>query len=633
MMKAIYDFFSHIDKSKIDDAFVNAGISLEDGIQFSCKNIVIGPNGAGKTRFIRTIRNLYETNNDMCVLYGYFPDLDANRKVSTVDLLPEYSLDERLSKESLSFVDFLKAIEADCEQFLINLFVHKSQNEKRQHEKAWDRIRDSFKNLCNKDLRYNRRQIFVIRSDGKEEKLREALAAFSPGELVIFYMSIFMLLQENVTKKKVVILDEPECHLHPRVLLKFVKMLLNQENVDVWIATHSLFLVPDVQFENIVYIHDSIVAKRRGKLYGEIIEGVLGEHRNNVSMSFSSIAQWQCAEFLAECFLNPEIVTTINPMDEQVQLFRRYLKYKPKRSILDFGAGSARLGYSLLAADPNMQEYLDYTVYDVNPTLASKQFMCYDSFDAICNRKFDCVVMMNVLHEIEPDEWPGIFRNIVRCMNDDADLIFVEAAILRNGELPNNVGYLVLSEDEIVKLFGYENEKRPKTIRMFKDQKSTCIIIPRNMLLKVNEDTVCQAIEELEKNAWEKVIECRKVAKHSRNYAFWMQLYVNAKQYNQQVRERRNLEYAFGVRVSEGKRSIRDNLYDLNYNMQVVMSDAYKALINYIGLKEEGRRKNDKEVLDAEEKFWRGIIDLRISGCDKKIIDKLKAVYSIVYTD
>ena len=56
-------------------------------------------------------------------------------------------------------------------------------------------------------------------SDGRRKKLRLALTEMSPGEINLFYMSLFLAITSE-KRKYILIMDEPEMHIHPSVLIK-----------------------------------------------------------------------------------------------------------------------------------------------------------------------------------------------------------------------------------------------------------------------------------------------------------------------------------------------------------------------------------------------------------------------------
>ena len=108
--------------------------------------------------------------------------------------------------------------------------------------------------------------------------------------------------------------------------------------------------------------------------------------------------------------------------------------------------------------------------------------------------RYDCVVMMNVLHEIEPEEWPALFHNISQKMKEDSYLVFAEVNALSEGERPHDWGYMILGIGELEKMFSADL----KEIHLSEKAKTICVPIKRNYLKNVSHATVVSAIRLLE---------------------------------------------------------------------------------------------------------------------------------------
>lgn len=575
------ELFSKVSLDEIRKTFNKKNVQVPDNYAFDKVNIVIGPNGSGKTRFLKAIKELYEKCGRN-VIYGYFPAL-SDRKVSEKERsgkLPEWTLYESLYEEDVSFEDFFKEIEQQNETFIPALLVYQSLRQKNLGEKALQIVFESFRVLTEKELIIQEERIFVRRPDGSQELLSDALASFSPGELMLFYMSIFLAIQQNRKKNKVIILDEPESHLHPKALLSFIKMLKQTEDFqEIWIATHSLFIVPEFSFEEITYLCDSAVQERKSELYRNILSEVLGDDEGKVQDFFASLSQWQYREFLAECFTEPTVIDTVNAEDEQVQLFIECLKENRPYRILDCGGGSGRLGLSLKAARneclnlnvarnghkvvgvkevrngrvivrPSMaspsrsgltvgrrvdMQDICYEIYDKKPSYTGEEFKVYKDWKEIeavkkPEKRYDCVVMMNFLHEVEPKEWVKLFHDVYGVLKEKGHLVFVEVSALSQGEMPNQSGYFVLGKEELEILFECPGELKP--IQNKKAKKSFCILIPREKLLIADDILVRETIMHLRRRMLETISEIRQKenmgGKSGRYYAFLTQQFVNA---------------------------------------------------------------------------------------------------------
>lgn len=520
-------------RSDVCEILNKYNISIPNNFVFSNMNIVIGSNGAGKTRFLRAIRELYHSDEKSNVMYGYFPGLSHSKSaIINDDELPLCTLYESLQETEIEFEDFLREIELHNEDYIPQLLNYHSRLQRERGEKALNTLRDTFFAISGQEIVFEANNVYVSDKNGKKSPLKEAVTLFSPGELMIFYISVFLSLQRNSNKKRIIILDEPECHLHPKALLTFIQILKDSNYfTTVWIATHSLFLIPEFEFKDIIYIDNSKIVPRNSNTYRNILNDLLGEDIDRTSQFISSLSQWQYCEYIAECFIDPDVIDIINPKDEQVLLFLDFIKNHQTIKVLDFGGGSARLGLSLKQSTNTNAGKVIYEIYDKKPQYKGNEFKVYKSLQSI-NQKYDCIVMMNVLHEIDPKDWVTVFKEIDSLLKETGYLLFVETSILNKGEMPNKTGFLVLDSEELQVLLSSSKELTPIIIK--ESQKSICIPIPKKLIRNVNEFSVKSTIETLEITTLKNIKEEREKAdfKTSRYYAFLSQMYINAKLYN-----------------------------------------------------------------------------------------------------
>lgn len=646
--------FPKVAADTIKSTFQKYHIEISEKINFSSVNIVIGPNGAGKTRFLNALKELYAYDEDIDILYGYFPSLSDHKISSFKDNseLPECTLYDSMYMENVKFADFFKEIEAHNEEFIPELLIYHSQRQKQRGEKALNIVCESFYILTGKVLVVKNDDVFIKIEDGELQRLSVALKMLSPGELILFYMSIFLAIQQNGKNNKIIILDEPESHLHPKAMRSFIKLLTQTyEYREIWIATHSLFVVPDFQFENIVYIFNSVIPSRTSQIYQNIMLELLGDNDGKNELFFSSLEQWQYCEFITECFFKPNVVDVINPNDEQVQLFIKYLRtYHPFR-VLDCGGGSGRLGLSLEAAQIKDIGNISYDIYDKSPAYTGGKFKVYKDLNEIKNT-YNCVVMMNFLHEVEPQEWQALFNKIYKLMDMDSYLLFVEVSILRQGEKPNNVGYLVLGKEELEILF--RDTRGLLELRDKEKQKSICILIPRKSLINISSKTIIDAIKHLRERMIKNIKFFRKEMEgdkkidvaNARYYAYLSQQYINAKlfidetrmkdekivesqvQNNNKISEQKGIFAKFNPKskriIVKEVASLIENMK--NQNKDVMLSDVFEVF--NLSLTYFCRRGSIPE--DMCEKCWKYIPKLERNHVDKKIIAILLVALSLM---
>lgn len=545
-MKTIFEIFPS--KLDVKGRLEKIGIKIPQDFRFSDVNIVIGKNGAGKTRFLRALKTLYELDNSSGrteLLYGYFPGL-SDRLPKTDMELPEHELRDFPDHPDVRFDDFFKEIETQSMDFLTRLPKYHSRGQKETSEKILERINTFFFPITGKKLIVSSNEhaahsasgYGILEFSGEKTGLT-AMETFSPGERLLLYIAIFFALKRDSLQRRVIILDEPETHLHPQALLSFIRILMEQfPHTTFWIGTHSLFLLPEVRFENIVYMEGGEVIPRGSSLYETILTSLIGQNNEKTCEFFSFLPHWQYSEFITECFSDPAVVDTINPKDEQVQLFIEALKGRQIRRVLDCGGGSGRLGLSLEAANTSLDAY---AIYDKKQSYSGDKFPVYTNLADITT-PYDCVVMMNLLHEVKPVEWPELIRSLSNILVSDGYLLFVEVAALTDGEWPNETGYMLLGRSELSTLFGV-NSNLPE-IHIRDKQKSVGILIPRQYLENVTAKTVSAAIRRLEKRTYAELKQIRSAAAewredksrepfNARRYAFLAQQYINAKLFNE----------------------------------------------------------------------------------------------------
>ena len=220
-------------------------LEIPTNFEFSDINIVIGSNGSGKTRFLNAIRK-WRCAKEHSIMYGYFPALSSSKKgIVQSDELPVCTLYESLQEDKITFEDFFKEIELHNEDYIPQLLHYQSIKQKDRGETTLKTLKETFSKLSGKEILIEKEMVYIKDKSGRKLLLKDEILLFSPGELMIFYMSVFISLQTNGIKKRTIILDEPECHLHPKALIQFVKILRESNYfTEIWIATHSLFLVP-----------------------------------------------------------------------------------------------------------------------------------------------------------------------------------------------------------------------------------------------------------------------------------------------------------------------------------------------------------------------------------------------------
>ncbi len=532
-MKRLQEIFSNVPQQEIEKAFKDKGLSVPSDTLFSSVNVVIGSNGCGKTRFLSAMRNLYSQNREYNVVYCNFPNVSASKPELEEDFYPEDALYDYLIRPDINFEDFLHEIEIQNEQYIENLIRYASKNRRRRNERAEEIFSKKVAEMIKYEVKIENERFYLSSENEETVLLTDKIKAFSPGQLMLFYMAIFFSLQEN-DNKKVIILDEPESHLHPEAAIQLFEGIKNLKGVEaIWIATHSIFLIPEVRFENIVYFDGGRLQKREHAIYANVITSMLGKYQDESSEFLVSVPEWQYSTFMAQCFLDPPVVDTIDPKDEQVLKFIESIKKKSEISVLDFGGGNGRLGFSLQVANCANVKNIIYEICDlkISDEVKNANYKTYEDISVIPDGRYDYIVMMNVLHEIEPENWPLLFHNISQKMKEDSYLIFSEVHILSEGERPHRSGYMVLGIEELREMFSADLKEVGPPKKVSKKEKTICVPIKRAYLENVSEATVVSAIRLLEKRSYKSIKKIRADDDQKRQYAFFAQQYLNAKLY------------------------------------------------------------------------------------------------------
>lgn len=541
-----------------EDFFLKYGIMNSKIIDLKDFNIIIGKNGAGKTRLLKALRDGLVSEN-MSIIYAYFPDMHANFGLGISEEKYEIPLYEMIFEgESIELGNFIQYIEQHGYDFLIELLrdIDKySRYKKSVRKERAERIRDDLniilEILIGRQLKFGPEIIVKSSVYESEKNLEDDLKQMSPGELALFYLSILLIIikyNKDDSKKLVILLDEPELHLHPKALMSFIGYLKSEDTVEICcIATHSIFLIPLFDFYEIIHIEKGVVQTYNSKLYNDIFENIIGEN-DLLSDFLISRDMWKYYQFVAECFYLPTIVEKVNVKDEQFVKFMNYIKslgkLKKSITILDFGAGGGRLGKTINCMEESENyirrkiKYFYYDKYQEKPAdLDCEAFKSIEEI-RVRNKKFNCVILMNVLHEIDIREWEKTFSDIYTILEDGGYLLIFEVVTLLHGEQPyGDSGYILLGEEQVRELF---MESNINMISLKNSDKTHMFIIPKTVVMYVTENSILRALKSLKESLFNELREyylLRKNIAHReetvpqkliKNYGFLSQHYLNS---------------------------------------------------------------------------------------------------------
>ena len=323
---------------------------------------------------------------------------------------------------------------------------------------------------------------------GGERSFSERL---SPGQQILLQFACLLHANQAKLENCIVLMDEPENHLHPAVLVNVVDALQKHlADGQLWIATHSVPLIAQLLAKDsncLWYVNDGQV-KRAGRSPEKVLESLMGGHEGTKHLHDLTLlpTQYAAIQFLTECLDSPGVVGVDikDPQTNDIAMLLRKLSTAKKENgkkvrILDFGAGKGRL-LATLRESTNAIDWIDYYAYDIDE---DNRTDCEREIDAVYpsdahprwfkdlhdleaqtgTETFDVVVMCNVLHEIDPSLWVYLFNKsgaLSKLIRGDGKLLIVEDYGIPVGERAHDYGFLLLDEHEICILFDITQEDR-----------------------------------------------------------------------------------------------------------------------------------------------------------------------------
>jgi len=458
-----------------------------------------------------------------------------------------------------SGLGFLKKLPHQLSFDWIECLGDKEKFQKRVSYKRFKALKDVFDKIFGKTLEWETKMMSKnITSEGVQSSFsgvwkidnREFnYSEFSPGEKTLFaYVLIFFLMSQNSNirlKDSIILIDEPELHLHADSeidLLNGIRSIIGEKG-QLWIATHSINILSHLSLDEVFMVKEGEIKHPSKTIQREALSELMRieERVDKLSEFLTSISDWTFVHFMTECFLNPQVIEIAHKNDSQIKSLVEILDIPNatrKIRLLDFGAGKGRF-YEQASSDQNFNEMVKYSALepdeDFRSILTSKGIEnLYSNYGDLDQEKFDFIVLCNVLHEIEIDLWVPILNKLISCLGDQGNLIIIEAKKLSKGEKIGAIGYLLLDEFEIQKLFALAN--RPATLIHKTEFKNiSCVLLPAKDLKPVSESDIMNAMRTLEINTLAKIEKIRNnadMSNHSisgRESAFLSQLHINSR--------------------------------------------------------------------------------------------------------
>jgi predicted ATPase len=401
-------------------------------------------------------------------------------------------------------------------------------------------------------------------------------ADLSAGQLVLFQVALSLFFQKGGREDLVLLMDEPENHLHPSAVLTMIdEVRRNCPNAQLWIATHSVHILAHFSPNDIWFVKDG-TAEHAGRRSVDVLHSLVGGERGSDELlEFMALpAQNALLAFATQCLAPPQAVDTAlgDPQTSQISTILTGLAAlgRPIR-VLDFGMGTGRLLSELVASvtqsGRDFVDVFDYVGFDSHATEENRA-QCEERLVAAypllpdasaagraCNKKryfaemeelvdsldsssVDIVVMCNTLHEIPPEDWLQYFGpqgSISVLLRGEGYLLIVEDQLLPVGERAHKYGYLVLDAPELKALTKSSNEDG--TIQTFYsvipkyEDRLKGHLIPAPAVRRVDVESRRRALSRLQARAMEKAEQLAQSpfnARSGRLYGFWCHQHVNA---------------------------------------------------------------------------------------------------------
>jgi len=385
--------------------------------------------------------------------------------------------------------------------------------------------------------------------------------SFSAGQKVALQMIAALHAQASSLGHSVLVMDEPENHLHPAALVELLKSIEEHApNVQIWIATHSIPLLAYINatHPNAIWMVEDGAVEFAGKRPEEVIRHLLGKEEQIAHLvSFLSLPHNLAVNNYAfECLLPPAVVFT-GAEDAQLQQINTVLSTLRENGVLrivDYGAGKGRLVEALHSAGLAEQVF-DYVAYDKFDSDAEYcKSVIVGHFGNSDGRYFnktedllsikgegwaDCVVMTNVLHEVPVAQWLRLFAEdslLSRILKPNGYLLVVEDQEIPVGEMAHQHGFILLNTNELRRLFYAEGpDWRDEFLVAHSGRggRLTAHLIARSAFARVSADSRKRALEGVRMHAIGEIETLREDTaersyRNGMRHAFWTQQLANS---------------------------------------------------------------------------------------------------------
>ena len=379
-------------------------------------------------------------------------------------------------------------------------------------------------------------------------------AKLSDGQKVLLQLAVQIHAQADSMDDVIILLDEPENHLHPQACIDFIiKVRSLIPDNQLWISTHS---IPILSFffeeSTLLFVNDGNV-KYRGSAPEEVFKSLLGDdERVQKLRDFLGLpSEYAMLKYAKECLLSPEAHAGDGADDQGNQIFRKINEIEgDKKRVLDFGAGKGRILNELSERSDTLPETIDYVAYDkfegdkgiceatISSIYGTDDSRYFNNLSEVSgdfeNGSFDLVLMCNVLHEIPPSDWLSLFDSespLVKLLKDEGSLLLVEDEEIPIGEKAYKQGFIVFGKAQLRTLFNIDEAEAGFVADDQRgDGRLIAHLIPKNCLSQITRDSLIAALTAKKQRAKEEIERLREgdaSYKNGRKHGFWIQQYTN----------------------------------------------------------------------------------------------------------
>lgn len=543
-----------------------------DGVLSNLNNVVIitGANGSGKSRFLKLLNRSFQNfknSKNFSEIYFKINENDSNTETElTKEIAQNFNIinyshfDAKLQGPE-NFSPYVihqaknKLKNCNYEETALNslLFLKdlcegysEDSNESNGYKGLIEFIEFAKKLELDFSWDQNTKSLNIFGRNFDDARL-------SPGQL--YALRIAVACKSHKANENIAfLLDEPETHLHPSLLIKIINQLMQHfKNAQFFIATHSLPLISYLtvirEDTTVLFMEDGEIKDSLRSNSEPILTKMIGSEEDQFAIKqiFVSSEEMACNKFCMECFLKPTVVSGGVSGDPSVSIAESNLANKANQTpliIVDYGAGRGRLLECMF--EDNFTEGYTYNAYNIDKDDANcceqiiskkgingRSYLGKDYLGEL-NGKVDRIFMVNVLHEIPPEMWKDEFQTISKLLKDNGKLVIIEREILTMGESPFVNGFLMLTSiddrsDAAKTLFGAGNmtflrhEQKPYIIAYIIEKSGVQAAINAKMedVLKNLQENAIEQIRKLKKEK-ETISKHKERYKNGMSLAFWL---------------------------------------------------------------------------------------------------------------